>query len=327
MVQMRIAALLLTASLFALTPSSGRTQASGQSLSQSSSQSSGRGSSQSRADGRADDRVDDLRNEPGASLFAQSVSRALDRDFPSDDISFLLLDAQTGAILASRWDHPETPIPLGSLVKPFTALVYGELHEFKYPAHICRGTTTGCWRPNGHGAVDLPSAIAYSCNSYFRLLTVNMTAAEVSPTATRFGLQPPAAGISGPGLAGLGSRTSGNHAFSNQWLVSPLNMARAYLELIRRRDQPGVHLILSGMEQSARQGTGAEVDRALPRPDALAKTGTAPCTHPRRAPGDGFTIVLAPAGQPQVLLLVRVHGVPGAQAARTAGQMLRCIEP
>jgi hypothetical protein len=37
--------------------------------------------------------------------------------------------------------------------------------------------------------------------------------------------------------------------------------------------------------------------------------------------------VLAPVEQPQILLMVRVHGVPGAQAARTAGQMLRRIEP
>jgi hypothetical protein len=327
MVQMRIVALLL-AGLSALTPSSGRTQSSGQ----RSSQSSGQGSGQSRADGRADGGGDDRPNDPGTSLFAQSASRALDRDFPSDDISFLLLDARSGAILASRWDHPETPIPLGSLVKPFIALAYGELHDFRYPTHICRGTTTGCWRPSGHGAVDLKSAITYSCNSYFRVLTVSMTAAEVSPIATRFGLQPPAAGISGPALAGLGShaasnRAHDNRALDNQWLIAPLNMARAYVELIRRRDQPGVGQVLSGMEQSARRGTGAEVDRALPRSDALAKTGTAPCTHPRHAPGDGFTIVLAPAGQPQVLLLVRVHGVPGAQAARTAGKMLRRIEP
>jgi cell division protein FtsI/penicillin-binding protein 2 len=310
MVQVRIAALLLImiTGLLALFPASGRTQSPGQ----------------SRANSGAID--------PGTSLFAQSASQALDRDFLSDDISFLLLDAQTGAVLASRWDHPETPIPLGSLVKPFIALAYGERHEFKYPAHICHGTSTGCWRPRGHGAVDLTSAIAYSCNSYFRVLTANMTAAEVSPTATRFGLSSPAPGISGPALAGLGGHAAGNRsldnrALENQWLISPLKIARAYLELIRRRDEPGVRLILSGMEQSARQGTGAEVDRALPRSDALAKTGTAPCTHPRHAPGDGFTVVLAPAGQPKILLLVRVHGIPGAQAARTAGQMLRRIEP
>jgi cell division protein FtsI/penicillin-binding protein 2 len=185
------------------------------------------------------------------------------------------------------------------------------------PVHICRGTATGCWSPHGHGNVDLHSAIAYSCNSYFRVLTAKMTAAEVSPTAVRFGLEAPAPETAGPALAGLG----------NRWQTSPLSMARAYLELVRRRDQPGVRLILAGMAQSAQQGTGAEVDRALPFPDALVKTGTALCTHSKRAPGDGFTIVMSPSDDPQILLLVRVHGVAGAQAAKTAGQMLSRIEP
>jgi cell division protein FtsI/penicillin-binding protein 2 len=250
------------------------------------------------------------------SLFAQSAGQILNRDFPSGAISFLLLDARTGTVLASRWDNPEAPIPLGSLVKPFTALAYGEHHAFRYPKHTCHGTATGCWLPRGHGDIDLSSAIAYSCNSYFRMLTARMTAADVSPTAIRFGLEAPGPETAGPALAGLG----------NRWQISPLSMARAYLELVRRRDQPGVREVLAGMTQSAKQGTGAEVDRALPFPDALVKTGTAPCTHSKRAPGDGFTIALAPSDDPRILLMVRVHGVPGARAAKTAGQMLCHIE-
>ena len=104
-------------------------------------------------------------------------------------------------------------------------------------------------------------------------------------------------------------------------------MARAYLEFVRRHDQPGVRQILAGMAQSAEQGTGAEVDRALPFPNALVKTGTAMCTHAKRAPGDGFAISMSPADDPQILLMVRVHGVPAAQAAKTAGQMLSRLEP
>ena len=254
---------------------------------------------------------------PQISLFAQSAGQILNRGFRSGDISFLLLDASTGRVLASRWEHAETPIPLGSLVKPFTALVYGEHHGFRYPAHVCRGTASGCWLARGHGEVDLSSAIAYSCNSYFRVLTAQMSADEVLPTAMRFGLEPPPPEAEGPALAGLG----------NRWPISPLRMARAYLELARRRDQPGVGPILRGMAQSAEQGTGAEVDRALPFPDALVKTGTAMCTHAKRAPGDGFAIVMLPADDPQILLMVRVHGVPGAQAAKTAGEMLSRIEP
>src|SRR5271157_3131717 len=172
MVAIRNLVLLLIGSLLALSPSSG-----------------GAGTP---ASGRA--------NSPRTSLFAQSAGQILTRDFPSGAVSFLLLDARTGTVLASRWDNPEAPIALGSLVKPFTALAYGEHHAFRYPMHTCHGTATGCWLPRGHGDVDLSSAIAYSCNSYFRVLTARMTAAEVSPTAIRFGLEPPASGTAGPAL-------------------------------------------------------------------------------------------------------------------------------
>lgn len=258
------------------------------------------------------------RTEPStnSSLFAQSAAEALANDFPSRDISFLLLDAHTGRVLASRWDNPDSPIPMGSLLKPFTALAYGELHNYQYPRHSCRGTRSGCWLPRGHGDVDLTSAIAHSCNSYFRMLTENLNAADVSPTAIRLGLEPPDPETSGAELAGLGSR----------WRTSPLRVARAYIELTHQRQQPGVSQIVAGMAESAQQGTAAEVHRAFPSLDALAKTGTAACTHARHSPGDGFTVALVPADNPQILLMVRVHGVPGAQAAKIAGQMLRRIE-
>jgi len=266
--------------------------------------------------GRAERASPDRTKGAQSSLFAQSAAETLNRDFPSRDISFLLLDVHTGRVLTSRWDRLDSPIPLGSLVKPFTALAYGEQHDFHYPTHTCRGTATGCWLPHGHGEIGLTSAIAYSCNSYFRMLTANLTGADVAPIAAGFGTESPDRDASGAALAGIGSR----------WLISPPRMARAYLELIRRREQPGVREVLAGMAQSAQHGTGAEVDRALPFPEALAKTGTAPCTHSPRGPGDGFVVVLTPADQPQILLMVRVHGVPGAQAAKTAGQMLRRIE-
>lgn len=265
---------------------------------------------------RAEPAVSNSAENPDASLFAQSAAAALSHDFPSRDISFLVLDTHAGRLLASRWEQPDTPIPMGSLVKPLTALAYGEQHEFRYPVHTCRGTATGCWLPRGHGDVDLKAAIAYSCNSYFRMLTANLSAANVSPTATRFGIEPPGPELAGPELAGLGT----------SWRISPLQMARAYLELSRERERAGVGQIIAGMAESGLRGTGAEVHRALSFPNALVKTGTAACIHSPHARGDGFTIALIPADQPRVLLLVRVHGVPGAQAAKIAGQMLRRIE-
>jgi len=259
---------------------------------------------------------DNLTHSPDTSLFAQSAAEALSRDFPSRDISFLLLDASTGNVLASRWDRPDTPIPMGSLFKPFTALAYGEQHEFQYPVHTCRGAATGCWLPRGHGKMNLTSAIAQSCNSYFRMLTADLNSSDVTPTAIRFGLDPPPQTAAGAQLAGLG----------NYWRTAPLHMARAYIELARDRDQPAVSQILDGMAESAKHGTAAAVHHAFPSHDALAKTGTAACTHMHPSPGDGFAVVLTPADHPQLLLLVRIHGVPGSHAAQTAAQMLRRIE-
>lgn len=263
-----------------------------------------------------------LRSGPGlvsaasTSLFAQSAARALNRDFPGSEISFLLMDATTGQVLATRWEDVGTPIPMGSLEKPFAALAYGAQHGFHFPVHTCRGTASGCWRPSGHGRIDLSSAIAYSCNSYFRLLTSDLRLVDISMTAMRFGLEVPDSEAAGVAFAGFGSG----------WRVSPIRMARAYVSLIQQKQNPAVGEILIGMAQSAQRGTGAVVNRDLRSSRALVKTGTAPCTHLRRAPGDGFTVALTPADDPKILLMVRVHGVPGSQAANIAGQMLRRIE-
>ena len=260
-----------------------------------------------------------LPREPAAqtkSLFAQSAVQVLEREFSSSDISFLLLDARSGVLLSSRWEEPEKPIPLGSLVKPFTALAYAEAHGFHYPVHFCRGEASGCWQIRGHGKLDIVTAIAQSCNSYFRVLAAALSGEQVESVARRFGLEAPDAEISGPPLMGLGEG----------WRIAPLHMARAYLELVRRREQPGVRELLAGMALSARQGTGAGVGHALQHADALVKTGTAPCTHAHPAPGDGFVVALMPAAQPELLLLMRVHGVPGATAAVTAGRMVHRLE-
>jgi len=251
-----------------------------------------------------------------SALFLQSAGSTLVREFSTGNLSFLLLDARTGNVAASYWDNPVKPIPLGSLVKPFAALAYAEAHDSQFPLHVCKGKASGCWQSRPHGELGITSAIAFSCNSYFRALTANLTGENMLPVARQFDLDAPDADLTGPALMGLGIR----------WRVSPLRMARAYLELYRRRDQAGVSEILAGMVQSAREGTGSAIGRALKHSGAMVKTGTAACTHARSVPADGFVVALVPASDPQYLLLVRVHGVTGATAAVTAGRMLSRLE-
>jgi cell division protein FtsI/penicillin-binding protein 2 len=250
------------------------------------------------------------------SLFAQSTVQVLEHDFNESGVSYLLFDARTEALLSSRWEDASRPIPLGSLVKPFTALAYAEANEFQYPKHLCEGEASGCWQLHPHGELDIISAIAVSCNSYFRALAEKLSGERLLPTTNRFGLEAPDPGMTGPGLMGLG----------DHWQISPLHMAHAYLELYRRREQPGVRELLAGMERSAQQGTGAGVGRALKHTDALVKTGTAPCTHLHSAPADGFVLAMIPAEQPEILLMIRVHGVAGAKASVTAGRVFSRME-
>lgn len=250
------------------------------------------------------------------NVFQQSAARVLDREFTDDTVSYLLFDVRSGNLLTSRWENEAEPIPLGSLIKPFTALAYAEAHEYHYPVAECGGKVGGCWQMQSHGKLDIVAATSVSCNSYFRSLAEGISEQQIGSIARLFDLEAPDREFSTATLIGVGG----------QWRISPTKMAKAYLELYRRRDQPGVADLIAGMRQSAKRGTGVAVGRALGYTESLVKTGTASCSHTPHAPGDGFVVVMVPASQPEILLMIRVHGVPGAKAAETAGHMLQRME-
>jgi cell division protein FtsI/penicillin-binding protein 2 len=79
------------------------------------------------------------------------------------------------------------------------------------------------------------------------------------------------------------------------------------------------------MAFSAQKGTGKAAGEALLHVSAMAKTGTAPCIHANKAPGDGFALVMSPADHPRAVLLVRLHGRPGSIAAGVAGRMIAAV--
>jgi cell division protein FtsI/penicillin-binding protein 2 len=266
--------------------------------------------------GRADFESVDSSPHDGAALFSRTASQRLARDFSAPNISYLLYDARDDRFIAARWSESERPVPVGSLVKPFTALAYAESHDFRFPEHICAGGNS-CWLPKGHGALGIVGAISISCNSYFTELGSQTGGAQVTLVARRFGLNGPGANASPEAMAG---------GFG-VWRESPQSVVRAYAMLLGRRSQPAIRDIVNGMAESARTGTALALSRQGLHEAYLAKTGTALCTHAEHAPGDGFVIVAWPADLPRYLLLVRQHGVPGAQASALAGRMLRSLEP
>jgi cell division protein FtsI/penicillin-binding protein 2 len=248
------------------------------------------------------------------TLFAQGANALLQDKFSRPELSWILLD-RTGNLLAQRWDAPNLPIPPGSLVKPFVAIAYAEQHGSRFPHVRCLGTPSMCWLPRGHGDLDLEHAIANSCNAYFLSLAANLDREAAIRNLHTFGLAGPGPDADARTLIGL----------SPGWHETPLALARAYLALL---DYPGLEVrtrVLRGMAGAASYGTAEAVDAALGQNVALAKTGTAPCTHKHRASADGFAVVFTPADQPRYLLLVRMHGTTGARTAALAAEMLRAI--
>jgi cell division protein FtsI/penicillin-binding protein 2 len=244
-------------------------------------------------------------------LFQQSADALLKRKFAQPEISFLLLDAENAQVISEHWPEVERPVPVGSLMKPFLAIANGR-RDLEF---TCRGRSSMCWRPGGHGRIGLATAIAHSCNAYFRELAHDVTVTELRKVASRFDLSIPPDEIPET-LIGV----------NDHWKNTPKALARAYLRLKSEAHDDTVAQILRGMSEATVQGTSNAIGVALTPMVSLAKTGTAPCTHKKHAPGDGFALVMWPATQPKLLLLVRVHGKPGSQAAALAGEMILRIE-
>jgi cell division protein FtsI/penicillin-binding protein 2 len=268
------------------------------------------------------------RGSVSRGIFSQAAQANLDRNFPSPEISYLLMDV-SGSVVAVRWPAGLDPdssiasstfslskaIAPGSLVKPFLAIAYGEQRSGKFPIVRCTGTSSHCWLPSGHGSLGLEEAIVQSCNTYFLELAAGLDRGRAMQTFARYGLAGPDVQAPAEALIGLGSG----------WKESPLALAKAYLQLEKEQQHPVQSRIVMGMLGSAERGTARAVDAELGSNVALAKTGTAPCSHKPAGAADGFTVVLVPAVQPRLLLLVRVHGETGAASAKVAGAMLRSL--
>lgn len=253
-------------------------------------------------------------SQPSQTLFSQAAKAAFERDFASPDLSYLLMDA-SGSVLAERWPRQQSAVAPGSLVKPFLAIAYAEQHGGEFPTLRCLGTRSRCWLPEGHGTIGLEEAIAQSCNAYFLALASGLDRKHAVQTFARYGLAGPAPEAKDDSLVGLGAA----------WKESPQALARAYLKLHAEQQSATQSRIVKGMLLSAESGTARAVDTALGKDAGLAKTGTAVCSHAPQGAADGFMLLLYPAVQPRLLLLVRVHGVTGAESARTAGAMLRTL--
>ena len=267
--------------------------------------------------------------EASPDLYAQATQAMLDRRFPSAQMEYVLLDARSRKTIAMRWEHPDAPVPVGSLLKPFVALAYARMQNSarKFPTVVCHGKSDGCWRPGGHGSMTLVPALAESCNAYFLALARDVAAgggSALERVSAEYGLPSPPAQNTAAMLIGV----------TPEWRIPPAALTRAYASLLFGHGNPAelevISLLRTGMRQAALPG-GTAVKVGFHPNGVLAKTGTAPCVAGSGAQrcvanGDGLVVVIAPAESPRWVLLVRQRGTTGAHTAETAGKMLASLE-
>ena len=82
--------------------------------------------------------------------------------------------------------HPaEEQFTVGSLQKPFIARAWARSHPAGATPRFMCTRSSRCWRPSGHGMLDLRGAIRESCNTYSRLLSRATPAQAIPAVATR----------------------------------------------------------------------------------------------------------------------------------------------
>ena len=189
-------------------------------------------------------------------------------------------------------------LAVGSLQKPFVARAWAQAHpDLPSPRFTCTGGDT-CWLKKGHGELGLSTALARSCNAYFRYLAEATPLPQLVDSLGGAGFAPaPANADQAIGLAA-----------PEPLRIRPSQLLDTYRELLREPWPLGEPLrreVLRGLREGARSGTAG----GLGAWGLWAKTGTVPLDAQHTV---GFALALDDGG---LAMLARLRPGTGAQAA------------
>jgi cell division protein FtsI/penicillin-binding protein 2 len=226
----------------------------------------------------------------------------------------IVLDVKRGTKLWESGAKQHGRSHPGSTVKPLIAVALagaGEQMEVRCTCKLRIGTRTlACSHPVSPEPIDLPAAIAWSCNEYFTAAARRLPPSVLCDSLRRYGLD-----VQTP-------RTPDQQALMGigEWgvLCSLPELAAAYrkLSLLRLDADPRYKPVWEGLEGAAEYGTAR-----LARPAGIAicgKTGTSP----NRARTGNYALFAgwAPAVKPRVVVAVLASGGSGGASAAPAAR-------
>lgn len=245
-----------------------------------------------------------------------------------------VLDVTSGKIVA-QWNlktAAQRVTAPGSTVKPFVLL--GLLQSGKIDPEkrlACRrlltiaGRRLDCTHSPVIASLDAADAIAYSCNTYFSTVATRLAPAELAELYERAGFTSRTELVPDEAVGRVVPAADQPHlelqALGDWGIeVTPLELLAAYRTLALHKlknDLPSAAPVFTGLEHSVLYGMahGAQPTGIA----AAGKTGTAagptPQTH-------GFFLGYAPAGKPEIALLVYLEHGRGNDAAAIAAPIL-----
>lgn len=207
----------------------------------------------------------------------------------------------------------ESPWRVGSLQKLWVVRAWARAHapgSARPPRFVCDAASR-CWRPAGHGALDLREAIAVSCNAYFRRLARDVPEDVLSDTFREAGFAFDGT-LDGDRAIGLAAE----HAPR----IAPATLLRSAVRLLGEPWTIGDSwrgILRDGLRDALESGTS---ERSALR-SLLAKTGTVDALDGTPLQTSGWALLVDPARRAGYLALLR-RGT-GAEAAARLGRRLR----
>jgi cell division protein FtsI/penicillin-binding protein 2 len=248
-----------------------------------------------------------------------SLSKAMAKAMAAKQGSALILDTFSGKALAQYRAEAarDRLVQPGSIIKPFVlmAMIQAGIVQANTRRNCTRklrieGRNLDCTHVDAGEAMDPVSAIAYSCNSYFTQVALNLEPRALVGTLSSFGLTPPMP----TSPAQMQLLVLGEAGIR----VTLPAVAGAYRRLALLKREPKTSLVLDGLAAATRYGTAR-----LARKGSLAvsgKTGTAAerTGTPAHAWFAGFA--------PDIVVVIFLEtGSGGADAAPIAGEIFAAL--
>jgi membrane peptidoglycan carboxypeptidase len=214
----------------------------------------------------------------GELVYAESVKTALAAALSGTQASAVVLDEQSGVILASIRET-QTANP-GSAIKPLL-LAYALQHGIVRPetTAYCRrqlkigGRSLPCTHPADEAVITAQTALAESCNTWFAAMAQRFSGSQLEAALQATHLphaSMQSANVEQRQLVVLGLRDV---------MASPLSLAEAYRRLLQSTERSGA--VFQGLRDSVQYGMANQAGvRGM---EILGKTGTA------SNPGEAWT--------------------------------------